>query len=543
MIFLQRQLHSDRQRIIDVPAVYFCEPTAESIARICRDLKDGLYDAFYLNFTSSLSRSLLEDLAYHAVQTGMAERILRVYDQYLDFVCLEEGLFTLTGPLAAGLEVYGRLHGTGSSEALVEATVEAVAAGLFSAVQGLSPPQHPPLIVASRTGGSAEMVGERLETRIANQLANGRVKPDVRLQRPVIVVLDRNFDLCTVVAHSSAYNALVADILGMQDNRITLAERKNYDIDSEDAFWTANATLPFPTVAENVDTAVATYKTDRDQLTRGSSVTQGILDGSMTADQTPPGNLTAEELKLAISLVPELTARKRIIDMHLDLSTALLEHIKTRDLGEYFLIEQQLLTNQIAGEAARAAVMGLIKKPGDANDKLRLLLVYYYSNPVDLGSFEAVLGCSLDPLGWIKRQQSFAKLAADSKVPPVSPRGNQLLSKTVAGSEMLVKGVGGVLGNLVSSVRSFIPDALGSGGDQIPITRQLDSAIDQITNANPSPANTTTTSTTFRLLDPTKRGGPAGAPLSLAAIEELFVFVVGGITYTEYNAIQEHAKV
>jgi sec1 family domain-containing protein 1 len=72
------QLHSDRQTIADVPAVYFVEPSSENIARICQDLKDGLYESVYLNFTCTLARSLMEDLAYHAVQTNTFTSIVKV---------------------------------------------------------------------------------------------------------------------------------------------------------------------------------------------------------------------------------------------------------------------------------------------------------------------------------------------------------------------------------------------------------------------------------------------------------------------------------
>lgn len=78
MLSSLRQLHSDRQSIADVPAVYFVEPTAENIGRIGKDLGSGLYESFYLNFTSSIPRTLLEDLAGNAVQKGASALIAKV---------------------------------------------------------------------------------------------------------------------------------------------------------------------------------------------------------------------------------------------------------------------------------------------------------------------------------------------------------------------------------------------------------------------------------------------------------------------------------
>lgn len=77
-VTLYMQLHSERQPISDVPAVYFVEPTPDNVARIIRDVNEQLYDSFYLNFTTSLPRSLLEELAYNTVPSGGPSRIAKV---------------------------------------------------------------------------------------------------------------------------------------------------------------------------------------------------------------------------------------------------------------------------------------------------------------------------------------------------------------------------------------------------------------------------------------------------------------------------------
>ena len=46
-----------------------------------------------------------------------------------------------------------------------------------------------------------------------------------------------------------------------------LTTKKAYDIDCKDAFWSANAGLPFPQVAENVDQDLNKYKTEMSKVT------------------------------------------------------------------------------------------------------------------------------------------------------------------------------------------------------------------------------------------------------------------------------------
>lgn len=111
----------------------------------------------------------------------------------------------------------------------------------------------------------------------------------------VLVILDRNVDLTSMLSHSWTYQALVHDVLDMKLNRVTvevsalhrlsnhLAEmqspengrlqKKSYDIDSKDFFWAKNAPNPFPHVAEDIDAELSRYKTDAAEITRSTGIT------------------------------------------------------------------------------------------------------------------------------------------------------------------------------------------------------------------------------------------------------------------------------
>ena len=121
-VTLHMMLHpaqSERQRIPDVPAIYFVQPTEHNVTRICEDAKNGLYDSMHLNFSSELPRSLtpplprfyfvrplprnhhgaeahsgcrralMEQLAEAVVAGGVDNSIDRVHDQFSNFVSLE----------------------------------------------------------------------------------------------------------------------------------------------------------------------------------------------------------------------------------------------------------------------------------------------------------------------------------------------------------------------------------------------------------------------------------------------------------------------
>lgn len=542
-----RQLHGDRQPIPDVPAVYFVEPTAVNIARIAEDLQNSLYEQIHLNFTSSIPRQLLEDLAQQVAAQETSQTVSKVYDQYLNFESLERNLFTLSMP-----NMFHALNSNQTTDVEIDGILDRVASSLFSVF--LTMGGQPPLICAS-SKSAAEMVGRKLEKRMRSHMTNiqssilgeSTLGETSSLQRPLLVVLDRNFDLCTPLKHVSTYNALVHDVLGMKLNRInvkTAEGPKAYDIDASDPIWLENAAALFPNAADNIDAALSKYRADMQQVTKNSGINN--LDDLKNGGQGGM-TLTADELKVAINVLPELTERKRLIDCHLQLATAILEQLKVRNFGDLYLIEQDLT------KLTKASVLATIRDPkqGNASDKLRFFLVYYLSptfaeSDAGMLEYERALhdtGCDMSVLASAKKIRATNKMMSRVNVASVSPQsppsGNDYFSHI--GSKAT-----GVLGNLVTGVRNLLPEST-----ETPLTKQIDMALELATGVSSSSSHATLfrsgTHTAVKpedvltVIDP--RAKPGSPPLSRpTSFSHLIVFVVGGSNYSEYNHVEEWAR-
>ena len=85
------------------------------------------YEEHHLNFASSISRGLLEELAQRTFDADCANAVTRVHDQYLNFSCFEDDLFALHQPNS-----YLALNDPKAHDYEIEECVEQVVNGLFS---------------------------------------------------------------------------------------------------------------------------------------------------------------------------------------------------------------------------------------------------------------------------------------------------------------------------------------------------------------------------------------------------------------------------
>lgn len=130
-----------------------------------QDLYNNLYDSAYVNFSSSIPCSLLEEFASITSSQNTSQMISQVYDQYLNFVVLEQDLFSLRLP-----DVYYTLNHHSVSESTIESIVDKISSGILSVLVtiGVIP------IIRCPSGNASEMVAQKLSRRLRDYLLNTR---------------------------------------------------------------------------------------------------------------------------------------------------------------------------------------------------------------------------------------------------------------------------------------------------------------------------------------------------------------------------------
>lgn len=535
-VTLHLLLGSDREPIPDVPAIYFVMPTEDNIKRIIKDLQSELYESYYLNFISAISRQKLEDVALGAIQASAVPQISKLFDQYSNFMSLEDDLFNLTSPQQPLMSYYSINRGD-VKYSEIEATIDSIVDGLFSVCvnMGCIP------VIRCQLCTAAEMVAEKLDKKLRENLRDTRNSlftgeeghlGGFSFQRPMMVILDRNFDLATPLHHTWTYQALAHDVLDYSSNRVEIVDsihttadnrsmvakrKKEYDFLLSDRFWSSYKGSPFPQVAEAVQEELERYKGEEEEVRR-LKVVQDI------SSQEDGVTNTHAKLTSAVSSLPELLEKKRLIDMHTNIATAILSQIKARKLDLYFETEEKLMSKSTLD----TSLLDIITDPeaGTVEDKVRLGIISLICGNNDTESEYKDISASL-----IQSGASTAALQYVKRWKTLKSKNSSLASTYTGGGTKTES----MFTKLMSQASQFAMEGVKNlvvKKHKLPITKLVDGMMECRSEMDE-----------YGYFDP-KLLRPADNSTSRirSPFHEAIVFVVGAGSYIEYQNLIEYAK-
>ncbi|KAL6178526.1 hypothetical protein ACLB2K_050044 [Fragaria x ananassa] len=309
-------------------------------------------------------------------------------------------------------------------------------------------------------GGPAEMVASALDQRLRDHLLSknnlftegGNFVSSY--QRPILCLIDRNFELAVGIQHDFRYQPLVHDVLGLRLNRLN--------------------------VQGEIESQLAKYKKDVDEVNRRTGNTKHLMS--------------------VVNCLPELTARKQVIDKHTNIATVLLGDIKERSLDAFANKEYNMMAR---GGIHQKEVLGALKGKGTKMDKLR-----HKSN--------ALRECEVDT-----RAFQYVKKIKSLNV--------SLASENPTSRSNIVDWAERLYGQSISAVTAGVKNLLSSD-KQLALTRTMEAFME----GKPNPEVDS-----YLMFDPRAPKPSSGSNHLKGPFKEAIVFMVGGGNYVEYGSLQE----
>ncbi|VDM38214.1 unnamed protein product [Toxocara canis] len=534
-VTLHLLLETNRESLPDVPAVYFISPNDENVKFICDDLNKAMYDSFYINMISPLSRPCLEQLASAAVHGASVQRVQKLTDQFLNFISLEDDLFVLRRYSENSPFSFYAISDPSMTNQQMEALIHTIVDGLFSvcATLGVVP------IIRCPKDNAAEQVAMRLDQKLRDNFRDARnnlfTQENVRagqlnMHRPVLIIADRGIDLATMLHHTWTYQALIHDLLELDLNRVVMKDKsgkvKEFDMNAKDKLWSEYKGSAFPLVAEAIQRDVEAYKSSEDEIKR---LKHAMGMEGVESDETVSllSDTTAKLSSTVISL-PELLEKKRLIDMHTSVATAVLDHIKQRKLDVLFEAEEKILNRQISD----TPVIDLMRQCSNDEDALRIMLINYLCtanvSEAELQEQIAYLreaGVDESAVKFVRQLRSVSNMnRVTSEHSGGGTKTDSMFTNLLnRGSYLFMEGV-----------KNLVPKK-----HNLPLTKMVDS----LTSGN-SPAGARSIEDEYRYFDPKlmHSGRESQRARGATVAQDVIVFVIGGGNYVEYQNINDYGK-
>ncbi|XP_034676728.1 vacuolar protein sorting-associated protein 45 homolog [Vitis riparia] len=350
LVELVDSISMSKESMSHLKAVYFLRPTSENIQHLRRQFASPRFGEYHLFFSNILKDTQIHILA----DSDEQEVVQQVQEFYADFVAIDPFHFTLNMPsnhiymLPAVVDPSGLQH-------YCDRVVDGIGA-IFLALK------RRPVIRYQRTSDIAKRIAQET-AKLMYQQESGLFDFRRTEVSPLLLVVDRRDDPVTPLLNQWTYQAMVHELIGIQDNKVDLTnvgklpkDQQEVVLSSEqDAFFKANMYENFGDIGMNIKRMV-------DEFQQISKSNQNIQ--------------TVEDMAKFVDNYPEYKKMHGNVSKHVTMVTEMSKIVEERKLMLVSQTEQDLACN--GGQvAAFEAVTNLLNDERVSDvDRLRLVMLY-----------------------------------------------------------------------------------------------------------------------------------------------------------------------
>ncbi|XP_078124100.1 vacuolar protein sorting-associated protein 45 [Sander vitreus] len=466
-VYLFERIDSQsRDNMKHLKAICFLRPTKENVQHLIQELRRPKYSVYFIYFSNVISKSEIKALAEADEQEVVAE----VQEFYGDFIAVNPHLFSLN------------LQGVARGRSWEPSMLARCTQGLTSVLLAL---KKCPMIRYQLSSDMSKRLAESVKQIITKEyeLFDFR-KTEVP---PLLLILDRSDDAITPLLNQWTYQAMVHELMGLNNNRIDLSrvpgisrDLKEVVLSAEnDEFYANNLYLNFGEIGTNIKNLMEDFQKKKPK------------------DQQKLESIS--DMKAFVDNYPQFKKMSGTVSKHVTVVGELSRLVSERQLMEVSEVEQEL-SCQNDHSNAQQSVRRLLQNPRLSElDAVRLVMLYALRYERHSSSVLPALMDELSRRGVSEKHRRMVKSVVEYGGKRV--RGSDLIEATdaVAITKQFFKGLKGVE-NVYTQHKPLIHDTL----DQLIKGRLKDSQ--------------------FPYLGPSSlRDRP----------QDIVVFTIGGATYEE----------
>ncbi|KAK8931383.1 hypothetical protein KSP39_PZI016156 [Platanthera zijinensis] len=352
-VFLVELVDSmSKESMAHMKTIYFLRPTSENIQNLRHHLANPRFGEYHLFFSNALKASQIQVLA----DADEHEVVQQVQEFFADFCAIDPFHFTLNLHINH-MYMLPAVVDPPSSQSFCDRIVDGIAA-VFLALK------RRPVIRYQRTSDVAKRIAQET-AKLMYEQESGLFDFRRTETSPLLLVIDRRDDPVTPLLTQWTYQAMVHELIGINDNKVDLRnigigtvpqEQQEVVLSSEqDAFFKANIYENFGDLGMNIKKMVDDFQ----QIAKSNQNIQ-----------------TIDDMAKFVNNYPEYRKMHGNVSKHVTMVTEMSRIVEERKLMLVSQTEQDLACN--GGQvAAYEAVNNLLNIESVSDvDCLRLVMLY-----------------------------------------------------------------------------------------------------------------------------------------------------------------------
>lgn len=335
----------------------FLRPTSQNIALLSRELRNPKYGAYYIYFSNILAKADVKTLA----ESDEQEVVKEVQEYYMDYLAINSHLFSIGLPNC--------MLTLSWNPTALQRTTQGITALLLSL-------KKCPII---RYQNNSKLC-KRLADSIRDVLSKESNLFDFRQSNSaLLLILDRKDDPVTPLLNQWTYQAMVHELLTINNNRVNLSNVPGVSKElaevvlsaEQDVFYAKNLFLNFGEIAQNIKTLMEDFQAKA----KNHQKVESIADMKAFVENYPQFKKLSGNVSKHVTVVGELSS---MVGKHSLLEVSEIEQELTchnEHSSQLQAIRKMLNNSKIRNiDAARLVMLYAIRYQSHTNNDINGLL-------------------------------------------------------------------------------------------------------------------------------------------------------------------------